>query len=340
MWKIIAKNLAKNLVGASLGLLLGTVTAYAASGAGGSTIKFSFEASDGAVHKVDADLGIALDQAAAGDVISAVEADLGSAKWDALTPDDQTRLIEEAVSHVQTKLQNAWAPGHQHWHFAGPRGTFDRKALQRGYQVYREVCASCHGLKYISFRNLSDKGGPEFTEAEVKALAAEFTIIDGPDDAGDMFERPGKPADRLPEPYANDNLGRAANGGALPPDLSLITKARHHGPDYIYSLLNGYDHVVPPLLQVQDGLNYNPYFPGRQIAMPKQLFDGLVTYADESVAATPEQMAKDVTEFLHWAAEPKMEARKSMGAPVLIYLLVLTIFLYMSYKRIWRDVDH
>ena len=341
MWNA-PKKFAKSLLGSGVALVLGTVlgtaTALAASGSLDGKIKFDFDTTTHETVKVNAELDVSIEQATEADVVKAVKANLGD-KLAALSEDDQTALLEEAVSHAAAKLQTPWAPEHHHWHFSGPFGTFDRMSLQRGYQVYREVCASCHSMKYLHFRNLSDKGGPEFTEAEVKALAAEFTVTDGPDDQGDMFERPGKPSDPFPVPYANENIARVSNGGALPPDLSLMAKARHHGPDYISSLMRGYDHPVPPLLQVQPNLSYNPYFAGRQIGMPKQLVDDMVEYAD-GTPATADQMAHDVAQFLMWAAEPKMEQRKAMAVPVLIYMFVLAIFLYMSYKRIWRDVDH
>ncbi len=229
-------------------------------------------------------------------------------------------------------------PPAQEWGFDGPLGAFDRAALQRGYQVYRDVCSSCHSLEYIAFRNLGDPGGPEFSEAAVKALAAEFTIEDGPDEYGDMFDRPGLPSDYFPTPYRNQEEARAANDGAYPPDLSIMTKARHDGPNYLYALLTGYEDP-PADFEMQELMNYNPYFPGRQIAMTPQLVEGIVEYSD-GTEATVTQMARDVTEFFHWASEPKMEERKAMAQPVLFYLLVLVGLLYLSYKKVWRDVDH
>jgi len=279
-----------------------------------------------------------LDELTARDVRDVVEADLGSRRSE-MTAEEVEELVADAIEGVTTDLLEAEHPAQHDWSFKGPFGTFDRGALQRGYQVYREVCAACHSMKYVAFRNLADKGGPEFSHEEVEALAAEFTVVDGPDDYGDMFDRPGKPFDTFLSPYENDNQARASNGGALPPDLSLIAKAREAGPDYIYALLNGYDHEIPPLFKEQEGLNYNPYFPGRQLAMPPQLGEGIVDYTD-GTPATAEQMAHDVTQFLYWAAEPKMEDRKALAKPVLIYLLILVVLLYASYKRIWREVDH
>ena len=194
------------------------------------------------------------------------------------------------------------------------------------------------GWDYIAFRNLGDPGGPEFAEDAVKALAAEYIIEDGPDEYGDMFDRPGIPSDYFPAPYRNQEEARAANDGAFPPDLSLITKARPDGANYLYSLLTGYEDP-PADFEMQELMNYNPYFNGRQIGMTPQLVEGIIEYSD-GTEATVTQMARDVTEFLHWAAEPKMEERKAMAQPVLFYLVVLVLLLYFSYKKVWRDVDH
>ena len=221
------------------------------------------------------------------------------------------------------------------WSFSGPFGTYDRNALRRGFQVYKEVCASCHGMNQIAFRNLAQPGGPEFSEAEVKAIAAEYEVTDGPDDYGDMFERPALPKDRLIETYPNENAARAANGGAYPPDLSLITKARSGGPDYIHALLTGYEDA-PDGVEMRAGLYYNPYMPGGKIAMPAPLLEDLVEYGD-GTAATVEQMSLDVTHFLNWAAEPELEARKKTGTMVLIYLTIFAGLLYFSMRRIWAD---
>ena len=221
------------------------------------------------------------------------------------------------------------------WSFAGPFGTYDRNALRRGFQVYKEVCASCHGMKQISFRNLSQPGGPEFSEAEVKAIAAEYEVTDGPDDYGDMYERPALPKDRFVEPYPNVNAARAANGGAYPPDLSLITKARSGGPDYIHALLSGYKEA-PEGVEMRPGLYYNPYMAGGKIAMPAPLLEELVEYGD-GTPATVQQMSLDVTQFLNWAAEPELEQRKRTGFMVLIYLTIFAGLLYFSMRKIWAD---
>lgn len=217
--------------------------------------------------------------------------------------------------------------------FSPPTGTFDRGALQRGFQVYKEVCAACHSLKLVSYRNLVDLG---FTEDEVKAIAAEYTVTDGPNDEGDMFERAAKPSDRFVSPFANDKAARASNNGALPPDLSLITKARVGGPNYLYHLLQGYGEA-PHDMKMGAGMNYNKYFAGHQIAMAPPLSADMVSYAD-GTDATLEQMAYDVTSFLHWAAEPNLETRHQLGIRVLLFLGIMAVLLYFVNKRIWKDV--
>ncbi|MDP2621270.1 MAG: cytochrome c1 [Hyphomicrobiales bacterium] len=230
------------------------------------------------------------------------------------------------------------APPGVDWSFSGPFGTFDRAQLQRGYKVYREVCSACHSMRMLSFRNLAEPGGLEFSEAEVKALAAEFEVEDGPDDEGEMFTRAGLPSDRFPSPFANEQAARAANNGALPPDLSVMAKARPHGPDYIHALLAGYEEP-PTGFELREGMNYNAYFPGRQIAMAPPLGEGVVEYTDGS-PETVEQYASDVTAFLMWAAEPKLEARHRMGFNVMIYLLILTGLLYAAKRRLFAGVAH
>jgi ubiquinol-cytochrome c reductase cytochrome c1 subunit len=246
------------------------------------------------------------------------------------------------------------------WSFQGALGKFDRAQLQRGFKVYREVCASCHGLSYVAFRNLAEEGGPEFSEAQVKALAAEYKIQDGPNEAGDMYERAGRPADRFPSPFPNENAAAAANGGKAPPDLSLMAKARtyergfpwfvidafrqysENGADYLVALLNGYEEP-PQGFTVPEGGHYNHYYPGHVIAMPKPLSDGQVEYpktADGQPQApeTVDQYARDVTAFLAWTAEPHLEARKRLGMQVILFLIGLAVLLYFTKKRVWRDV--
>lgn len=223
---------------------------------------------------------------------------------------------------------------HVSWPFDGMLGTIDKPSAQRGFQVYKEVCSACHGLERIAFRNLQSIG---FSEAEVKALAAQYEISDGPDDMGEMFARPGKPSDYLPPPYPNENAARAAQNGAYPPDLSLIIKARHDGANYVYSLLTGFDETPPEDLQVPEGQHYNPYFPGGLLAMTKPLSDGQVSYEDGTTASV-DQMARDVTVFLQWASEPEMEARKQMGLKVIVFLIIFSVFAYLAKRNIWRRI--
>ncbi len=220
------------------------------------------------------------------------------------------------------------------WSFSGVFGRFDRPAMQRGLQVYRENCAACHGLKYVAFRNLADLG---YSEDEIKAMAAEYPAIDGPDDEGEMFERPGLPSDYFPSPFPNSKAAAAANNGAVPPDLSLMAKARPDGPNLIRAFLLGYDEEPPAGFEVADGASYNPYFPGWQTAMPQPLFDDAVEYAD-GTEATAEQMATDVTNFLMWTAEPYLEVRHAMGVKVILFLLVFTGILYAAKRKVWSDL--
>jgi len=223
------------------------------------------------------------------------------------------------------------------WSFKGLFGKFDRGALQRGYQVYTEVCSSCHSMKYLSYRNLAEKGGPEFSEAQAKAIAASFEVKDGPNSDGEMFFRPGKLSDKFVMPYENVKAAQAANGGAYPPDMSVLVKARGGGADYIYSLLQGYDD--PPLgMILDDGVYYNKYMYGNKIKMSNPLSDGLVEYAD-GTEATIQQMSKDITTFLTWSAEPHLEARHRMGFKAIVYLIILTILVYFSMKKIWSRIE-
>src|SRR5690242_6593687 len=229
----------------------------------------------------------------------------------------------------------------QKWSFSGPLGTYDRASLQRGFQVYKEVCASCHSMNLVHYRDLGPPGigglgGLGFNVDEVKALAAEIEVTDGPNDAGDMFQRPGKPADHFKAPFANANAARAANNGALPPDLSLMAKARAGGPDYIYAVLTGYADA-PADVKLMEGMNYNTAFPGHQIAMPKPLNPDQVTYAD-GTKATIEQMAHDVASFLNWTSEPELEARKRLGVKVILFLVILSGLLFFAKRKIWADV--
>jgi ubiquinol-cytochrome c reductase cytochrome c1 subunit len=238
--------------------------------------------------------------------------------------------------------------------FEGPFGTFSRGQLQRGYKVYKEVCASCHSMRLLTFRNLADPGGPEFTEDQVKALAATFQVQDGPDESGEMFNRAALPSDRFPSPFANEQAARAANGGALPPDLSLMTKAREGwtgtfrqlangigGPEYVYSVLTGYEPEPPELAaEKPPGKYYNPYFAnGHWISMPPPLSDGQVTF-DDGASNTVENMARDVSAFLAWTAEPKLEQRKALGFQVMIFLVVFSALVYLAKQKIWSGIDH
>lgn len=231
---------------------------------------------------------------------------------------------------------NIEKPKELRWSFDGLTGTFDRQSIQRGYQVYKEVCASCHSLRLVSFRNLNQVG---FSEAEIKTIAATYNYNDGPNDQGEMFERPGLPSDRFPNPYPNEKAARAANGGAYPPDLSLIVKARHDGANYLYSLLTGYGQKAPHDLEIGEGQYYNPYMPGGRIAMPAPLLEGQVSYQD-GTAATVDQMSRDVVNFLHWTAEPEMEHRKKMGIKVLIFLTITAVFFYIAKCRIWARLNN
>ncbi len=223
------------------------------------------------------------------------------------------------------------------WTFKGVTGTFDRASLQRGYQVYKEVCASCHSMQLLSYRNLGEKGGPEFSLEQVKAIASNFEVTDGPDDQGEMFTRPGRPSDKFVSPYPNNKAAMAANGGAYPPDMSVLVKARKGGADYIYSVLMGYEDP-PENFKLDDGVYYNKYMEGKKIKMSKPLLDDLIEYSD-GTKASEAQMAKDVTTFLTWAAEPHLEQRHRMGVKVIIYLVIITILVYISMKRIWSRID-
>lgn len=307
-------------------------------------------------------------------------------------------LIFATTAHAAGGALHAHAP-EGGWPFEGPLGKFDQPSLQRGYQVYKEVCSSCHSMKLLSYRNLGEPGGPFYDPAYpnandnpfVKALAAENEILSPtPNDIGEYDYRPAMPADRFRSPYPNDNAARAANGGAMPPDLSVITKARHGGASYVYSLMTGYpSDDAQTIVETDDGLEthiavskvdalshggeaddghhdagyivqpigqyYNPFMAGDTtpnfhgdprhapaggfLAMPPQLIEGRVTYTD-GTEATPEQMAKDVAQFLAWAGEPKQANRKSLGLATILYLVILSILLWFSYKQIWRNVEH
>jgi len=219
------------------------------------------------------------------------------------------------------------------WTFSGIFGHYDKASMQRGFQVYLEVCAGCHSIEYMAFRNLVDLG---YNEAEIKAIAAEYEVEDGPDEDGEMFMRPARPADRMPSPYRNDNEARANNNGALPPDLSLIAKARAHGPDYLYSLLVGYEDA-PASLNVPEGMYFNNAYSGNLIAMPQPIYGDDVEYAD-GTSTSAEALSADVTHFLMWAAEPKLEVRKRIGVAAVFFLSIFLIMSYLAKRRVWADV--
>ncbi len=273
-----------------------------------------------------------------------------------------------AIAASAAASSPGWAAGgavelpRQNWTFGGMTGHFDNEQLRRGYLVYKNVCSACHGMRLVYYRNLAEPGGPQFSEERVREFAAEAQVTDGPNDDGEMFTRPGLPSDRFVPPYPNKKAAAAAQGGAVPPDLSVIAKARavesstawyaqpfklahdmatvyqEEGSDYIYALLTGY--IDPPEgIDVLPGLYYNAYFPGNQLAMAPPLVDGIIDYP-EGTPGTVENYARDVTAFLTWAAEPKLEERKRMGLKVLIYLLILTVLLYLSKRALWRNVKH
>jgi len=219
------------------------------------------------------------------------------------------------------------------WSFSGPLGTFDKASMQRGFQAYREVCSGCHSLDYIAFRNLADLG---YNADEIKAIAAEYEVEDGPNDEGEMFMRTAVPADHFPAPYPNENAARAANNGAYPLDLSLIFKARPKGADYLYSLLTSYEEA-PADVTVPEGMYYNVAYSGHLIAMPQPLYGDDVTYADGADSSV-DAISRDLVNFLVWTAEPAMETRKRTGVAVLIFLVLLSGLSYGAMRFIWADV--
>lgn len=246
-------------------------------------------------------------------------------------------------------------PKEQKWSFAGPFGTYDKGQLQRGLKVYKEVCSACHSMNLVAFRSLEGLG---YSEGQIKALAAEYTVQDGPNADGEMFERPGVPTDHFPSPYPNKEAAAASNNGAPPPDFSLIAKARgvergfptfifdiftqyaENGPDYIYSLLTGYEEQPPAGMEIPEGTHYNPYFiAGKSLAMAQPISDGQVTYDDGS-PETVDQYAHDIAAFLMWAAEPHLEARKQTGFGVMAFLLLFAGMVYMVKRKVWSQVPH
>jgi ubiquinol-cytochrome c reductase cytochrome c1 subunit len=249
-------------------------------------------------------------------------------------------LLLAAASASAHAAGEAPAPPGQKWGFNGILGTFDRAALQRGFQVYNDVCAACHAVEHLAYRDLGPlgpgaTGGPKglgFTEEEVAAIAAQKQVNDL-NDAGETVQRPARPSDKFVRPFPNERAARAANNGAYPVDLSLITKARVHGPDYLYALLTGYENP-PAGFKLSEGMYYNKYFPGHQIAMPPPLNPGAVTFADNTEASA-QQMARDVTVFLHWAAEPNLEARHQTGLKVMLFLIALSVLFFFVKRRTW-----
>ncbi len=244
------------------------------------------------------------------------------------------------AADIPVDLSEPMPPKAESFSFEGPFGMYDRAALQRGFQVYKEVCSACHSLNRVAYHALDGIG---FSPAQIKALAAAAKVPAEPNDKGETTDsngerltRAGIPADHPPSPFANEEAARAANGGALPPDLSLIVKARVGGPQYIYSILTGFGQKPPHGFTVQAGKYFNPYFAGGNISMPPPLTDGAVTYSD-GTQATVAQEAHDVVTFLSWASEPKMEERKRLGFGVMIFMLVLSGLLFLSYRRVWKD---
>jgi ubiquinol-cytochrome c reductase cytochrome c1 subunit len=221
----------------------------------------------------------------------------------------------------------------QQWSFDGVFGTYDRASSQRGFQVYKEVCSVCHPVKHLHFRDLADIG---YSEEEVKGIAAGYQVTDGPNDEGQMYQRPGRPSDPIPGPFSNDQAARAANNGSLPPDLSLIVKARPGGSDYVYAILTGYKDA-PAGFNLLQGMNYNEFFAGHQIAMPPPLSDNAVTFADGVPASVP-QMAHDIATFLTWAAEPRLEDRHRTGFKVTLFLVVAAGVFYAAKRKIWAPI--
>jgi cytochrome c1 len=227
---------------------------------------------------------------------------------------------------------------HQSWSFTPPFGTYDNAQLQRGFRVYKEVCSNCHSMRLLSYRNLGEPGGPEFSPKAVEVLAGQVQVTDGPNEKGEMFQRPARPSDRFRSPFANDQLARNANNGALPPDLSVIAKAREGGPDYIYALLTGY-RQPPAGFEVAQGMHYNAAFAGHQIAMRPPLSDGVIPYTD-GTKPTLDNYARDVSAYLMWAAEPKLEERHKTGARVMIFLIVFLVIMYLAKRTVWARLHH
>jgi ubiquinol-cytochrome c reductase cytochrome c1 subunit len=251
----------------------------------------------------------------------------------ALMPREEAVPAATAAYHLH--------PEQLHWQQDGPLGlgifgTYDRAQLQRGYQVYKEVCSACHSMRLVAFRSLTEIG---FSEPQVKALAKAAEIPSVDPRTGEPATRPGVPSDHFPSPYPNETAARAANNNALPPDLSLIVKARHDGQNYIHALLVGFNRPVPKAVEIPEGLHYNPYFASLAIAMAPPLSDDQVSYAD-GTKATVDQMARDVTAFLRWTAEPELEHRRQAGVATILFLGILAVLAFLAYRRVWAGIQH
>lgn len=242
-------------------------------------------------------------------------------------------ILSSSVSLVNAS-GSAEKPAAQDWSFSGPLGTYDKASLQRGYKIYREVCSACHSMNLLYYRNLAALG---YEEDQIKAIASEYTYMDGPNDEGEMFERPGLPTDHFKPPFTNEKQAAAANNGAIPPDLSLIVKARHHGPDYIFSLLTGYEKTPPHGHTLLSGQYWNRFKDGNVIAMAPPLSDGQVTYED-GTPQTLEQYAKDISHFLTWAGDPHMEDRKRTGMKVILFLTIFAAIMYAVKRKTWSSL--
>ena len=288
-------------------------------------------------------------------------AGLGSAMTQEASHDAAETASEAGHSAAEPTHFPILKPEELDWSFAGPFGTYDKGQLQRGFKVYREVCAACHSMDMVPFRMLgggAESGGPGYSAGQVATLAAEYEVSDGPNAEGEMFTRAALASDYIPSPYPNPAAAAAANNGAVPPDFSLIAKARtvergfptfifdiftqyaEGGPDYIHALLKGYDEKPPQGMEIAEGTYYNPYFiAGKSLAMPKPLSDGQVSYEDGS-PETLDQYSRDVAAFLMWAAEPHLEARKRTGFSVMVFLLLFTGLVYVVKRKIWADVAH
>ncbi|HLY45222.1 MAG TPA: cytochrome c1 [Stellaceae bacterium] len=244
-------------------------------------------------------------------------------------------VLVVAAAAAPARAQEAPPLPHQAWSFDGVFGTYDPAALQRGFQVYKEVCSACHQAKHLYFRDLTQIG---YSADQVKGIAGQYQVTDGPNDQGQMFQRPARPSDPIPGPFPNDEVARAANNGALPPDLSLITLAREGGPDYVWAILNGFT-KTPAGFKLTEGTYYNEYFAGHQIKMPPPLSASQVKFADGTAASVP-QMAHDVATFLNWAAEPDLDERHQMGFKVILFLVIAVGIFYAAKRKIWSRIPH